>query len=172
MREAIFSREALGNTTNQRPSASSNFYEDALQLAKLDCQIVARSLFADGVSRPQSGGTGGTWNSNKINVFQPIEQMESNLNIGLEFEMTRTSNNFEGMSKLARLSCTGNMIGGIPCEPQCDDEADSFDALVSELFLEEASMYQYYIPIEPLDPNNEILIEISSILSAFLNETL
>jgi len=165
LREAIFSREALGNTTNQRPSASSNFYEDALQLAKLDCQIVAHSLFGNGASSPESG-TGSTWNSNKINVFQPIEQMESNLNIGLEFEMTRTSNNFEGMSKLARLSCTGNMIGGIPCEPQCDDEADSFDELVSELFLEGSSME--YIPIEPLDPNDEIPIEMSSMLSSFL----
>jgi len=105
--------------------------------------------------------------------FQPIEEMESNLNMGVELAMTPTSNYVESISKLAsRPWCTGNMIAGIPCKLQCDDEADSFDALVSELFLEEASMYQYYIPIEPLDPNNEILIEISSILSAFLNETL
>ena len=115
----------------------------------------------------------GTATKSMIFDFQPIEEMESNLNMGVELAMTPTSNYVESISKLAsRPWCTGNMIAGIPCKPQCDDEADSFDALVSELFLEEASMYQYYIPIEPLDPNNEILIEISSILSAFLNETL
>jgi hypothetical protein len=62
--------------------------------------------------------------------------------MGVELAMTPTSNYVEGISKLARPWCTGNMIAGIPCEPQCDDEADSFDALVSELFLEEASMYR------------------------------